>query len=819
VTGLFADCIHAFRQYRATPVSSIIAVLMLAVAMAVLTAFLALWTELSLTPHPGFEHGGGLLTVGVNGGTGSMPLELVERINEEATTIEAIAGAAASMRQIERNDELVVVGTELVTARFFLDIRPRMQLGRPFDTADHATDAEPVVIISDAMWRRWYDGRPEVLGETLRVRDPNVPNPVNGGAEPAREAVREYRIVGVLAPRMSGTFFPPNIELWMPFEPMFDGLLAVLGPDAHRALHTQAVVRPARGANERAIRTELQGRYAETEALATANPGPDPQFDAMPGIVVSFDRQRAVQRQLHLFVGGSALLALVAGCNVTLFLLSRAPGRRRELAIRIATGAPLRRLVRQLVTEAGVLVITATALGFLLSVWVTVLASELAFLRQLPRIDATPFAWRVLTMVAGVTLLLTLLVSVAPVIGLKRVSIAAATRTVRARAGWAQHLAGSVQISIAAVVAGVALALVWQLGMLGAFDPGFSASDVRVVTAGPETPPAPDAPEDAVLLEREHRRAVIAALPGVEEVGFGTAIPGRPRLRDWLQVAPPDDPQNPFAVRAESADANYMPLLGATLLDGRLLDSADRDNVMINETLAHKVWGRIDVTGELLPLTAPSEPRREVAGVVRDIVYGHPSEGAEPTVYRPLSASTGSERMLVRTSRSPAELRSLLEERIDKDNLAWNVGLIGSVDDWWNETIAPDRARAGLTVASALVVLGLAAFGSYGIQRYLVRAGRREYAILGALGAGPRRLGRLVLVRGLWLGVPGMLPGGLLAFVAVAWMRGEFVDQAVSPAIVTVLVLSGIAALQLLAALGPAYDARRTEVAAWLKEQ
>jgi putative ABC transport system permease protein len=820
VRGFFADCIHAVRHYLATPVSSIIAVLMLAVAMAVLTAFLALWTELSLTPHRGFERGAGLVTVGVNDGTGTMPLELLERINEEATTIEAIAGVASSGRLIQRNGEFIFVPAELVTARFFPDIRPRIQLGRTFDAADHATDAEPVVIISDALWRRWYDGRPEVLGESMRVRDPNIPDRGADGAASEPDGVHDYRIVGVLTPGMSGTFFPPNMELWMPFEPMFDRLLAALGPDAHRALHTQAVARPARGASERAIRNELRGRYAETEVLATVNPGPDPQIDAMAGIVVSFDRQRDVQRQLHLFIAGSALLALVAGFNVSLFLLSRAPGRRRELAIRMAVGAPFGRLARQLATEAGLLVAAATALGLLLSLWLTVLTSDLAFLRQLPRIETTPLGWRVLVLVAGTTLLLTMLVSLAPVVGLKRLGIAAGSRSVTARASLTQRLAGTVQVSVATMVGGVAVALVWQIGVLEAFDPGFSASDVRVVTAGPEARAGPDASEDAILLEREHRRAVLAALAGVDAVGFGTAIPGRPRSRDWLQVAPPDDPQSPIAVHAESVDPNYMPLLGATLLNGRLLDGADRDSVLINETLARRLWGRVDVAGELLPLASPSAAGSgEVAGVVRDIVYGHPSEGVDPTVYLPLSALTPSERILVRTSRSSAELRGLLEERIDEDNLAWNVGLIGSVDDWWNETMAPDRARAGLTVASALFVLGLAGFGSYGTQRYLVRAGRREYAILGAVGAGPRRLGRLVLVRGLWFGVPGMLLGGLLAFIAVAWMRGEFVDQAVLPAVVTMLALSGIAALLVLAALGPAHDARRTEAAAWLNAE
>jgi ABC-type antimicrobial peptide transport system permease subunit len=129
------------------------------------------------------------------------------------------------------------------------------------------------------------------------------------------------------------------------------------------------------------------------------------------------------------------------------------------------------------------------------------------------------------------------------------------------------------------------------------------------------------------------------------------------------------------------------------------------------------------------------------------------------------------------------------------------------------------RNSSPLTAATALIVVLLAAFGSYGTQRYLVQAGRREYAILAALGAGPRALGRLVLARSLRLGLPGMVLGGLLAFSTVAWMRDEYVSPSVPPGVISILILLTIAGLLLLAALGPAAEARSTQPGPLLKEE
>src|SRR5690606_3767867 len=143
---------------------------------------------------------------------------------------------------------------------------------------------------------------------------------------------------------------------------------------------------------------------------------------------------------------------LVAAANLSLFLLARAPGRRRELGIRLAVGAPKRRLTRQLGTEAGLLVVASGALGIVGSVWLAGVLKSLPSLREADWLGATLLDWRVTAVVAALLLVLGLAVSLAPIRGLQRLGIATASRAVSVRASLAQRLAGTVQITIAAVL-------------------------------------------------------------------------------------------------------------------------------------------------------------------------------------------------------------------------------------------------------------------------------------------------------------------------------------------------------------------------------
>jgi putative ABC transport system permease protein len=70
----------------------------------------------------------------------------------------------------------------LVTSNFFPMIGARPQLGRLLLAADDSRTSPPVVVLTDAYWRRVFGGDPAVVGQTLDL------------------TVKTAQIVGVLAP-------------------------------------------------------------------------------------------------------------------------------------------------------------------------------------------------------------------------------------------------------------------------------------------------------------------------------------------------------------------------------------------------------------------------------------------------------------------------------------------------------------------------------------------------------------------------------------------------------------------------------------------
>src|SRR5690606_17520127 len=274
---------------------------------------------------------------------------------------------------------------------------------------------------------------------------------ISGAPSTAEREPTDFRIVGVMGPSYTGALGAAQAEaaFWLPVEP---GLLLLTGTkEAAETMRTRFSLRGIgerkRGAGAAAVAKELNARYLEDLSAGTFATGAATRFDVLDGLVANAALQRNTQRQLQLFLGGSILLALVAAANVSLFLLARAPGRRRELAIRMAVGAPLTRLSRQLASEAALLVVVGAALGLVASVWLAEFLRGLTFLRQAQWRDVTLLDWRVLAIVGAFLALLTLLVSLAPMLGLKRLGIAASSRQISARATVAQRVAGMAQIA------------------------------------------------------------------------------------------------------------------------------------------------------------------------------------------------------------------------------------------------------------------------------------------------------------------------------------------------------------------------------------
>ena len=819
MTALLADLRHAVRLYRRTPISSLIVVAVLAAAMACFGAFLSLYVDLVLKPHPAFERSSRIATIGQNIGEDlvGIPFELVERLDDEMGSIDAAAAVVGTSALAGAAREDTAVG--MVSAGFFGGLRPRLALGRGFEATDHAADAEPVAVLAYGYWQQQFDGRRDVLGSFVELeRNPampyrNAPGVLfSQGPQGADSAL--FRVVGVMADAPSD-ILPNEPAVWVPLEPAWPVLAGA--PDALASFNARAYVHRSAGASETAVTSELRSRYGGPDAWAGRIPGA--RLDAMNGIVRSITVQREAARQLELFLAGSVLIALVAAANVSLFLLARAPGRRRELGIRMAVGAPVRRLARQLATEAGVLVLGSAILGLVGSIWLSLYLRGLSLFQDAEWRDVTLLDWRVLGLAGAFLLLVTLLVSLAPMLGLRRAGIAASSRSAMARASLAQRLAGTVQIAVAATLGGVAIAFGWYFAVLLYGDAGYETGNLYVVDGVAEIL---GLNRDEIVVEYARRRDTIEAIAGVTAVAYGSPVPGT-QSPDFIpfpvRIADPSDPTKIVEAYTGALDDRFVELLDFDLVHGRAPEANESVGVVVNQTLARMLFGRDDVVGERLPGDVRWGPGgADILGVLEDLSFEHPSAPAQPYVFAVLSSPAVRRTAVIEAELSAAELEQALNGLIGTGALEAEIREVRPLTGLRAELIATDRVRGVLTIAAAGIVVLLAAFGFYGTQRYLVAAGRREYAIRASLGAGPRALGRLVFERGLLMGLPGLVLGGTLAFVAVGYLRDSFVSRDVSAGAVTVYALAGLAVLLLIASAGPAREARRTEAAPLLRE-
>jgi hypothetical protein len=432
----------------------------------------------------------------------------------------------------------------------------------------------------------------------------------------------------------------------------------------------------------------------------------------------------------------------------------------------------------------------------------------------------TLFDWRVLSLMAIVLLVLTVLVAMAPILGIQRLSIRASSGGTMSRASLPQRLAGTAQIAITGAFGGAAIAFAWYLGSMIYGDPGYELENRYLVNANFRLQPGST---DSYFVNLERQRDVIAAIPGVTAVAFGSVIPGGDEARGIglfpIELPDPADPAAQINVYPGSFEPAFAELLGYRLIYGRFVGVDELQAVVVNQTMARRYWGHDDVVGERLPAsTFWGDVGVEVVGVLADVPLEHPSAAPPPAAFSSLIRGIGIPIPVVEAELTAAELRQALDGLLASGSLEGQVQAVQSLASIRNDLLAPDRVRGWLTIVTAALVGVVAAFGFYGMQRYLVAAGRREYAIRASLGAGPTALGRLVVRRGLALGLPGLVTGVLLAFIAVAWLRSDYLSRQVSPGVVAIAVAVGLISMLAAASLGPARRARRTQPAPLLKE-
>ena len=673
--------------------------------------------------------------------------------------------------------------------------------GRLFSPEEGVPGSGDVAVLSDGLWRRRFGADPGVIGTVLEVQG------------------RAHEIVGVL-PR---GFAVPDAalegvpEVWLP--------LAVGGVLAERGSRwLQGIARLEEGRDVASITPALGAAGAR---LAAAHPETNEGLSVRP-LRLRDAMWGDVRTPLRLVLAAAAFVLLIACANLANLLLARSAMRSNEMALRSALGAGRARTAQQLILENGVLALLGGAAGAGLVLLIRALGQRLGAGR-LPLILEAPFDLRVVGFLIALSMLAGVLFGTVPTLHLGRAGGhllregRASTRGRAARA--AQRILVAAQVALCFVLLTGAAMLLRGFRDAVAVDPGFDAERVLSWEVSlPTTRYADDAAVTAfagAVLDR------LAALPGVEAAGLVDKLPlgSRYGCADLVVAgmpAPPDPVSAPCAdFRAASAD--YLRAMGIRLLEGQPLDRSRPDGVLVNRTLARRLWPDASPLGRRLAPAAAAEQGEEAAwqviGVVDDVLHLGPREAALPEIYLPFEAAPDRRAsFVVRAVGDPAALAPAVRRTMAEVDAALPLRSLRTLDEALLATLAVPRAGLVVITALSLVALFLAVLGLYGVQSYLVARRAPEIGIRMALGAGRPAVVRLVLADGLKVVVLATLLGAGIALAAAralrAFLLGADATDPLTFAAVAALLL-GISAIacwvpaRRAASIGPTEAMRR----------
>jgi predicted permease len=665
--------------------------------------------------------------------------------------------------------EQVAVGRGTSSLMPMLGVRPA--LGRWFLPGEDGASVERRAVLSHAAWQTRFGGDSSVLGRTVIL---------NG--EP-------HEVVGVLPERFRMIGETAPVEFWAPAG-------SSPGVDWTRNNHNFSVIGRLRAGITVAAAT------AETARLL----GVDERNE---GIAIRMqhlqsETTRRVRAPLGLLLWASLLLLAIACGNVATMLLGEACARDGEIATRVSLGAGRARLARQLLTENFLLAATGALIG------VTVAAVAIGLLRaaapsDIPRIESAHLDARGVAFAVGLTLLTTLVCSMAPVVAVLRRApgevLRGASSALTSRRGLVQRWGVAVQCALVTVLLAGAGLLVRTHQALLSVDPGFRAHEtlavsLRLFGAGSRYR---DAAARRALFDRLVAEA--RALPGVAAAAGASVAPFQGRQGTTIQVAASpivssdEDVLGTYTIAARG----FFETLGVTIRAGRAFGEADEAPgtvAIVSEAFARRFWPEASAIGQRVRVDGVW---REVVGVVADVRHQTLDEVPAATFYLPAAQSERLlETLVVRAVGDPLALLPSVRAMIASVDPTIPVMRADRLSDLVTRTLAGQRFRMTLVVFFALSATVIAAVGIFGVTAGAVARRTRELAIRMAVGATPGFVRRSLVTGMLGVAVAGTIAGGLVAGAATRALRpflyGVAATDMLSYAAVLMLVLAVAAA-------------------------
>ncbi len=692
---------------------------------------------------------------GTDRGLLSVPnfLDLRSRNN----AFEELAALADSDKVLRAAGEPRRVAALMVSANFFHLLGANPKLGRVFSQDEKQPGAPRVAVISETMWRTNFGGRPDVLGQSIRLND-----------DP-------YTIIGV----MPGIFWfqSQGTEVWTPL---------ILDPSANRAEGTVMVV----GRMKKGVTGEQAN--AEMAVLGRALNLQFPSANSGIGMrAVTYESEMSKKTGLGLAFGiGPSILVLLIGCaNITTLLLARGFARQTEFATRAALGARRSRIVRQLLSEYLLIAIAGGFVG-ILAAYGGVAALRRAFQSVQPHLAATlSLNGHALAFGTIAALFIPLLFGLIPAMRVTKTSLNDALRQSSTTTG-AQISLKRLPLVVLEIAMSMALLIV-------------TASAVRTMSSIERMmPPRIDTTKVIAFTitptpsgsKLDRLSAELISASGIDAVGITSSFPmtGSRSYLHSLRVRQEGTNIEASAVQL-TVDLGFFNVLRLPTLQGEIAPNGELAGAVVSEAFARRCGG--NALG--LQIRNGDNSWVTVTAVVPDWLTDARSGDSLPMVYFPLSKADTASHVVVRAEGGPAAIPAL-----KRAVMAWNpdqpLDDCKTVAQSIKEEFAGSDLVVQLMASFAILALALACIGVYGVMSYSVTRRTREMGIRMALGATPSRVFKLVLKEAALLMAVGLGAGWLFGVGAGHLIAHELVVGPSDPLTAIVcsatILITGLAA-------------------------
>ena len=785
------DLTFALRTLRRAPGFSVVAVLVLAIAIGANAAIFSLVDAVLVRGVPYPESERLVLLIGTVERTAierrgnSYPDFLDWRT--QATSFDDMAAFTGRAVTIFGGETPERVQIEGVSASYFDVLRMAPALGRVFSHAEDEV-GDLVAVLGNGLWQRRFGGDPAIVGRSIRVD------------------AATYDVIGVMPAGFAG--LSDQAELWVP-----------IATTMRQAVRESRGVRGFFAVARLAEGTELEQAQAELEAISIQLEEGYPDTNEGRAVEVSPLAVEAfgdVRPAVLALMGAVGLVLLLACANVATLLVGRSESRQREIAVRTALGAGWSRLLRQLVTESLVLTGVGAIAGLGVA-WVSVRLLIAFSPLPLPSFVEPELGAPVLVFVVGVALVCAVLLGIAPAlharVGRLTDALRESARGSSSTSFHVRHVLVVSEVFLAVILLVGAGLMIRTVQNVNAIDPGFEMESVLSMTLSvprdsgevmePAGTPTAFVPW-RLIIER------LAAVPGVASASLASDSPLAGDSSAIFYSAEGDSMSSAQAMpRAyvHRATPGFFDTLGIPLVAGRTFDDAevsgDRGVVIVSQNVVERFWPGEDPIGKRIkPGRFDSDSTWwTIVGVVPELNYRALPENptADPNLYLPY-VDREVHAMMLRTEVEPDSIVSSVRRAVAglaAGTVAYNIS---SVSGRAQGMMASSQFTTWLMGLFAFAALVLAVVEIYGVMSYLVTQRTREFGIRLALGADAHEIFGMVLRRGAPLISVGLVLGVMAALAMSRLIESMLfgvstLDSSSAVAVTLLAVVAGVACL------------------------